>query len=201
MFIHMRLETERLIIRPFTLKDAEKLQVICSDEEVVRYLPENVMTLDEVREIIAWLLDCYQKNTPDNIVKFTVAVELKDSNELIGWCGLGPLEFAPSETEIFCGFARQFWGRGIATEAARAMLGYGFETVGLIEIAAVVHPDNVASKRVIEKMGLIYRRQFTDPTGGYRDYADYYYFSLRRDEYTGAQKRPSPDRQFYRGEN
>jgi ribosomal-protein-alanine N-acetyltransferase len=69
-----RLETERLIIRPFDLPDAESLHEILRQEEVVRYLPEDVMSLEEVKRILAWLTECYQKNTPDHIVKLTLAV-------------------------------------------------------------------------------------------------------------------------------
>lgn len=182
MFTHMRLETERLVIRPLAPIDAEPLQVICSDEQVMRYLPEDLMTLDEVREIIDWLQECYAKNTPDHIVKFTVGIDYRETGELIGWCGLGPLEYAPSEIEIFCGIARDFWNRGIATEACSAMLEYGFSVIGRHTIVAVVHPGNIASKRLVEKIGMVYRGQLGDNAETYGHYSNHHYYTMTRQE-------------------
>jgi len=183
MFTSMKLETERLIIRPLTISDAESLQVICSDKEVMRYLPEDVMTLDDVREIIQWLQECYLKNTPEDIIKFTVGVEHQDTGTLIGWCGLGPLEYEPSKIELFCGIARRFWSRGYATESCRAMLDYGYTVIGLDSIAAVVHPDNTASRRVIEKTGFIFREQLNTDVDAYGDYINHHYYALTHQDY------------------
>jgi hypothetical protein len=65
MFSDITLNTVRLAIRPLRPDDAEQLHSVVSQEEVVRFLPEDVMTLDDVREIIAWLTDCYRQNTPE----------------------------------------------------------------------------------------------------------------------------------------
>ena len=64
MFKNVRLEAERLVIRPFELDDAPALHEVVSQEEVMKYLPEDVMSIEEVRHVISWLTDCYQKNTP-----------------------------------------------------------------------------------------------------------------------------------------
>lgn len=75
--------------------------------------------------------------------------------QLIGWTGL---EYLPEtgETEVAYLLSPQFWGRGIATEAARAALKYGLENTGLNSIIGLAHPDNLASRRVLEKCGLVY---------------------------------------------
>lgn len=183
IFTDINIKTTRLIIRPFSLDDAAQLNAVVSQEAVVKYLPEDVMSLDEVKDILTWLLDCYRKNTPENILKFTVAIEWKADHRVIGWCGLGPLDFRPSQVELFFGLSDEFWGRGIATEAAAAMLAYGFETIGLPRIVAVVHPENVASKRVIEKLRMPCTGRVTGLPEEHRFYEGCLQYELTRDEY------------------
>jgi RimJ/RimL family protein N-acetyltransferase len=72
---------------------------------------------------------------------------------LLGWCGLFPLEDS-GLIEIGYRYLRAVWGRGVATEAARAVLDHGFRDLGIDPIVAVTHPDNLASQRVLEKIGL-----------------------------------------------
>jgi ribosomal-protein-alanine N-acetyltransferase len=183
MFKNVRLETERLLVRAFELDDAPALHRIVSQEEVMRYLPEDVMSIEEVRHVISWLADCYQKNTPECILKFALAVVLKENEKLVGWCGLGPLEFSPEEIEIFYGLSKDQWGKGIATEAATTVLGYGFETLKLDQIVAVTDPRNAASVKVIAKLGMIYRKKVENLPEKYSSYEDCLYYSLSRDEY------------------
>jgi ribosomal-protein-alanine N-acetyltransferase len=100
----------------------------------------------------AWLLECYETNTLDRIRNFTLGVILKQTSEIVGWCGLGPLEYDESETEIFFVIANKHWGRGLATEAARALLGYAFDVLALRRVVTVADPLNQASTRVIGKL-------------------------------------------------
>lgn len=183
MFKNVRLETERLVIRPFNSNDAQALHGIVSQEEVMKYLPEEVMSMEEVRGVISWLTDCYEKNTPQRILKFTLAVLSKEDERLIGWCGLGPLEFSSEEIEIFYGLSKDQWGKGIATEAASTVLRYGFETLKLDQIVAVTDPRNAASAKVIEKLGMIYRKKTENLPEKYRSYEGCLYYSLSREGY------------------
>ncbi len=183
MFKDIWLETERLIIRPFNPNDAHRLHRIVSQKEVMKYLPEDVMSLEEVKKLIAWLIDCYEKNRPDHIIKFTTAVVWKQSELVIGWCGLGPLEFNPAETEIYFGLSKEYWARGLATEAAKAMLHHGFTTIRLDKIVAVVHPQNVASQKVLEKAGLRYLVKYETLPARHSYYDGYLYYSLPKDDY------------------
>jgi ribosomal-protein-alanine N-acetyltransferase len=79
----------------------------------------------------------------------------KGENQIVGWAGL---QFLPELDETEVGFLldQPFWGKGLATEAARASLNYGFEQCDLEHIIALVHPENLASRRVIEKGGMTY---------------------------------------------
>ncbi|MDH4157447.1 MAG: GNAT family N-acetyltransferase [candidate division Zixibacteria bacterium] len=193
MFENIRLETSRLVIRPLTVRDLPQFHALLRDKEVLQYLPEDVMSREEARGILSWLIGCYSKNTPERIIKFTVGVAQKENNELIGWCGFGPLEFDPSEIEIYYGLSRHYWGRGLATEAAGAMMHYAFERVGLKRLVAVVRPENRASVRVIEKLGLIYGKTVTGLPSDYAAYEGDFYYSLNRDQYRNPTGQRKPD--------
>ena len=183
MLENMRIETERLIIRPFTMNDIAAIYKIVSDPEVMRYLPDDVTSLDELKEIFEWLLDCYEKNTPENLIKLTEGVIWKEAGTLIGWCGLGPLDFNPDEIEIFFGLAREYWNRGIAFEVALDMLRYGFEEIGLDRIVAVADPENIGSVKLIEKLGLKFQRVVGKLPEKHKSYGGHLYYSMTRKEF------------------
>lgn len=183
MFSDMYIETERLILRPLCPDDTDQLQAVVGQDEVVRYLPEDVMSRDEVAEIIDWLQDCYRTNSPERIIKFTVAVVLKETGKIIGWCGLGPLDFRPDEVEKFYGLDQACWNRGLATEAGGAMSKYAFETIGLEKIVAVVNPDNIASLRSIAKLGFTFDEIVTDIPAEHDFYSGFHHYVLSRDNY------------------
>jgi len=165
------------------MNDVSEFHQIITQEEVVRYLAEGLVSSEELKRILEWLIDCYHRNSPQSILKFTLAVTDKKTNKIVGWCGLGPLEFSPSEIEIYYGLSVDHWGRGLATEAAKAMLSYGFHDIGLDNIVAVVKPDNVASKKVIEKLGMKYRKVVENLPPGSEFYEGMLYYSLDRTEY------------------
>lgn len=186
IFTSFDLKTDNLRIRPFEMRDLSDLYAIVSSERVVRFLPEGVMSLDETSEVLEWVIDCYSKNSPGKIIKFTAAVEHSDLNCLIGWCGLGPLEFSPNEIEVFCGFASQFWRQGYASEAVQAMLRYGFETIGLEKVVAVIDPSNIASKRLVEKMAFVYQKNIAGLPQEHGFYEDFLLYSMDREKYAKA---------------
>ncbi len=180
MFKDVVIETPRLMLRPFTLDDIEAFQRILSQPEVMHYLPESVMTIDEVRKIVEWYQMTYEKNTPENIIKWSLAVCLKaekmdsrlrgndrvkgcddssESSQVIGWAGVGPLEFDESQTEIFYGLSSEHWGKGYSTEAAQAVLDYAFDTIGLKRLVGVTKPENVASVKILERIGMVFEKK------------------------------------------
>lgn len=143
------IETERLRLRPFREDDAEAYRPLVTDPAIVRYAggpgPD---TLEGVREII--------RNAPlADYARYgygRFAVEWKASAQLIGFSGL---KFLPefNETELGYRLLTDFWGKGIATEAGRASLDFARETLRLPQVISVIHPDNHASKRVVDKLG------------------------------------------------
>jgi len=185
MLENMRRETGRLIIRPFTRDDIPAIYEIISDPEVMRFLPDDVTSLGELNNIFEWLIDCYDKNSPDNLIKLTEGVEWKDTGRIIGWCGLGPLDFEPDQIEVFGGFAKEFWNRGIATEAASDMLRYGFEIIGLKRIVAVADPNNTGSVKLIEKLGMKFQKIVGKLPEKHKSYEGHVYYSMTKGEFPG----------------
>lgn len=184
--------TERIGIRPLSMDDAEDLHAIVSNERVVEFLPEDVMSREETERILEWLINCYDRNTPERILKFTTAVILRETGKLIGWCGLGPLDFDESEIEIYFGLSPEHWGKGIATEAGTSMLQYGFRRLGLDRIVAVVQPRNIASRRVLEKLGMVYRRTVSGLKPEHAFYEGSLYFDLVRKQPANRAERAQP---------
>jgi len=146
--------TARLILRPFTEEDAEPLHHILGEAGVLRYFPNpNPPSLDRVQSMLARQLPHWQEHGYG-----WWATVLRESQALIGWCGL---QFLPEfvKTEVAYLLGKPYWGTGLGTEAARAAVQFGFETLELESILAIVHVDNAASRRVIEKLGMAFIEQ------------------------------------------
>ena len=135
------IETKRLVIRPFTADDSEDLLAVWSDQANERFIggtpPESI---DELR---AWI----ERGMPWGVWE-------RETGELVGDCGLFFVE-GHCAWERAYGFRRDRWGRGYATEAARACVRHGFDELGLNKIVADVDPANIASVRVLENCGFV----------------------------------------------
>jgi ribosomal-protein-alanine N-acetyltransferase len=190
VFKDVCLETDRLFLRALRLDDAHAIHVLVADPNVMKYLPGDMMSLKQVTKAIAWLLDCYERNTPERIIKFTVAIMGKETGQVIGWCGLGPLDVSPEDVELFYGLSKAYWRKGLATEAASAMLEYGFGTIGLDKTVAVVGPENVASKRVIEKLGMVYEKTLRNVPKEHKSYEGDLYYSLTNEAWHASRAKP-----------
>jgi ribosomal-protein-alanine N-acetyltransferase len=182
-----RLETDRLLLRLFTSDDVEDCYSMLSLEEVVKNVNLQVQTLDEVRVFMSEMIEGYNLNTPEQLVKFTVAVVWKETGRVIGWVGLSPIKFDPGSIEIYYGFHPDFWGAGIATEAATAMLRFGFAELNLLQIVGLTHPHNHASSHVLEKIGLFYRWTIHDLPEEFRYFESCNYFSLSKSDFIQIQ--------------
>lgn len=144
------IETERLLLRKFTFDDLDKLVEVRSDPEVARYIGgEKIMD----RERNARGLEYYIRSF-EELGYGMMAMHWKETGEMIGWCGFQPLEDS-GEIEVSYGMAREFWGKGIAYEAALACMQNGFEK-GLERIVAVASPENNNSWGIMKKLGMTY---------------------------------------------
>jgi ribosomal-protein-alanine N-acetyltransferase len=147
----MQLETERLLIRPYTLDDLPELIEMRSDPQVHRFLGGwERQNPAEVTRRMRFYLDCYEK-----FGFGTSAIIWKENGEHIGSSGLQPLEDS-GEIEVGYTVKPSYWRRGIGFEAAAAWLKYGFEQAGLDRIVAVCDEENTGSWRIMEKCGMTF---------------------------------------------
>jgi RimJ/RimL family protein N-acetyltransferase len=152
MFISMdEIETGRLQLRLFTADDLDELALILSDPLVLRHLsPNRAATREETNTALLSMIRHWQRH---GYGRWAV-VELA-TRKLIGYGGLRNFDGTP---ELVYLLNRPYWGCGLATEVARACLEYGFMHHGFERIIAVAKPNNLASRRVMEKAGLSYER-------------------------------------------
>lgn len=146
----IQLETERLILKPFSVEDAEHLFELNSDPDVTKYVGEGAYkNIDDVRNFIR-NYDQYEKYGQGRLNMFN-----KQTGEYIGWCGLKYL--ADKEyTDLGYRLLKRHWGKGYATEASIVCLDYGFKVLNLDEIIGTAMKENTASIKVFEKLGLRY---------------------------------------------
>jgi ribosomal-protein-alanine N-acetyltransferase len=149
----MILETDRLLLRTWTREDVADVLRVYSDPEVTRFLGTGApdQTQEDARKRLERQIARQEKY--GHTMWATIE---KATGQLVGSCGLIPLEDT-GEIEVGYHLGRWVWGRGYATEGARACLDHGFHRLGLDRIVAVVVPANLASVRVLEKIGMIYQ--------------------------------------------
>lgn len=149
----MNIETRRLLLRHFTLNDGDDLYHIYSHLDLFQYMSiEKPLLRDQTRLLIYAFIENWQQHN------FGVwAVIDKKHKKLIGHCGF---KFLENTREIQMGYLllKSYWGRGLGTEAAEAALKYGFEGAKLKRVVAIAKPENVASRRVMEKVGMKYEK-------------------------------------------
>ena len=182
MIKNMRLETERLIIRPYVEDDLMESFHLMQDKELFKYKDMDVMTLDEFKGLFRWLIDSYNVGFDSNFA-YSFNIILKETNAHIGWVGLGGLPSDITKKEIFYLIGLKYQNQGYGTEASKAMLEYGFNTIDIDEIVAVCTKENIASKRVMEKIGLKFRYIQEGLTGEYEKCNGDPFYSLTKDEY------------------
>lgn len=145
------LETQRLILNEITDRHVEDLSLVLSDPDVAKhdyfYPTKN---LDEVMQFI----ERYGEERQDN-AEITWGIFEKETKRLVGTCGLGDFLDQAKRAEVGYAIAKDYWGKGYATEAIGAVIDYGFKVIGLNRIEASVTPGNEPSVRVLEKNGFI----------------------------------------------
>jgi [ribosomal protein S5]-alanine N-acetyltransferase len=147
------LETARLCLQPFTSAGLAFLHSLWLDPQVRRYLwDDQLISREQVREVIESSLACFAAAD----YGFWL-VRLKEDGKPIGFCGLrqfNDAQVGETQVEILYGVAPEYWSNGYAVEAAHAVLRFGFERLQLACIYAGADPPNVASFRVMEKLGM-----------------------------------------------
>jgi ribosomal-protein-alanine N-acetyltransferase len=161
------IETGRLILRTVTMDDVEDMALSWK-------LDEGPISRHEAEDRVRWMLDNHRQNAPGKVVHLCLAIVHKDAGEIIGWCGLDQRDRTKAAPVLFYLLKERYWGKGLATEAAAAVLGCAFGELGLARVDSAAAFENVASKRVMEKIGMRYVG--LDEEGGHL-------FTLGREEY------------------
>ena len=147
------LSTARVHLAEWAPEDAQALRPIATDPEVMRYISSGTPWTDEqIQEFVG-----RQMRTAAERGYCLWKLLLHNTARLAGLCGLQPLAGTP-EIEIGWWLARDLWGLGLATEAARAALQFGWETARLTRVVAIAQRENRASCHVMEKLGMRYER-------------------------------------------
>jgi [ribosomal protein S5]-alanine N-acetyltransferase len=148
------LETTRLFLREFTTDDAESFYLLNLDPDVVKYTGDPPFQSVEDAMIFLKNYDQYKKYKVGRW-----AVINKADDEFLGWCGL---KYTPDLDEYDIGFRffKNHWNKGYATESAKACIDLGFNKYNLTVIVGRAMKDNIASIRVLEKIGLTYLKSF-----------------------------------------
>lgn len=146
------IETERLILRKLTMRDASDMFRYCQDKEVARHvLWEAHTSILETRAYIRYNLYQYRSGEPASW-----GIVLRETNRVVGTIGYMSYNADNSTVEIGYSLAREQWGKGLMTEALLAVIGETFRTLKVHRIEAMHFTDNPASGRVMEKCGLIH---------------------------------------------
>ncbi len=144
------LHTDRLTLRLPCLEDLDGIHQLGSNPRVMQYITNGrTQSREQARE------DLMRRIKQSQGPMGYWIVTLRERGDLLGWVALKPLENSPY-IELGYRLQEAYWGRGFATEAGRALLEYGFGTLQLPEIWAVALPENLASTRVMEKLGMSY---------------------------------------------
>ncbi len=157
--MNIYIETDRLILREIEEYDLQGIFELDSDPQVHRYLGKKPITsIQESKSIIQYIRKQYEQ---DGIGRW--AVMDKKTNQFIGWSGLKYEKNVREEMHYYdLGYRlkKKFWGKGIATETAQKSLDYGFQIMNLEEIYAGAHIENIASNKVLQKVGLKFIETF-----------------------------------------
>jgi ribosomal-protein-alanine N-acetyltransferase len=153
---HVILETRRLILRRQVIEDLDALWALYCDPAITKYIPDAPRSYKEAREELEWHMHGHP-HYPELGLWATVH---KETGKFIGRCGLLPWTIdGRREVEVAYTIAQEYWGQGLATEAARSILDYGFTNLSLSRLVCLIDPENIASQRVAEKTGMTLERK------------------------------------------
>jgi RimJ/RimL family protein N-acetyltransferase len=169
------IETKRLYLRQFSPEDAQQLFELSSNPQVMQYMSQRDRNSTTLEQTATMVKECIQHYSLESGLGVWPTI-LKEGEKFTGWTLLKNLE-KTEEIEIGYRYFPRFWGQGLCTEISLAVLKYGFTEVGLDRIVGISHPQNKASIRVLEKIGLKYEKD-----------AHYYemdvlYYALNREDF------------------
>jgi ribosomal-protein-alanine N-acetyltransferase len=173
MLSHIEIHTSRLQLRPYAMEDLDALHRIFIDPQVRKYLCDDKIVPRE------WVVTEIENNTRcfEQHGFGQWSLFLRDTSKLIGFCGFRFFYDNPPELQLIYGLSPQYWGKGLATEAAETMIQYGFTEHKFEQIISATDLDNIASARVMERLGM----KFVQCVN--KDGLDLLYYAISREEY------------------
>ncbi|SRR6266542_1800614 len=162
------LETKRLLFRRLTINDLDALAELYRDPEVRRYFPEGTRTYEETKRGLEHFIKGYRERPT---LGFWATI-YKETGEFIGRCGINPqvIEGHP-ELEVGYSIGKAYWRQGLGSEAAQAIVDYGFGQLGLSRLICAIDPENQASIKVATKIGMTFEREAVDEYGPFLLYS------------------------------
>ncbi len=173
------IETDRLFIRKLTMEDAEDMFDYASNDEVTKYVSwDTHRTIKDTKNFLSYVMDqyCQAKVAP-------LGVELKETGKLIGTVDFVWWKPDHRTAEIGYVISHRYWGKGICTEAAKALIDFGFNQMNLVRIQARCFVENIASAKVMEKCGMKYEGTLRKDLFSKGKHWDIKMYSILRDEY------------------
>lgn len=162
------LETERLVLRRLLPDDLDRLFELYRDPEIRRYFPEGTLTYEETKEELEWFLNGHPEH-PELGLWATIH---KATGQFIGRCGLLPWTInGRAEVEVAYLLAKEYWGQGLATEAAQAIADYAFGRLDLTRLICMIYAENQASIGVATRIGMTFESEEEDEAGPYLLYS------------------------------
>jgi len=162
------LETHGLILRHLLPSDLDSLFALYRDPEIRRYFPEGTLTYEETKEELEWFLNGHPAH-PELGLWATIH---KETGVFIGRCGLLPWTIEQrSEVEVAYLLAKEYWGQGLGTEAAQAIVHYAFEQLKLSRLICMIYPENQASVKVARNIGMTLEKEMEDDKGPFLLYS------------------------------
>lgn len=156
----VKIETPRLIIRDHIEQDIDSLHLLLSDEKAMYYIPDlKTTTLDESKEN---LYEAIKESKLENRRKYFFAITMKETKDYIGEVGFTITIDCPQGKVATLGYfiLEKYWGKGIATEATKAVIDYGFFHVGIIKFEVGCVKNNAPSENIMKKLGMIKEAEY-----------------------------------------
>lgn len=142
------IETDRLFLRELSLNDLPALTDILSDPAVMKYSVGGVYNEEKTKTFLEWCFDCYESHGIGPL-----ALIDKSSSQLIGFCGLSPEKVVTEEINLGYRLAREYWGKGFATESSIGVLNDAFRNKNVESVIVIINPEHAASLKVAKKAG------------------------------------------------
>lgn len=178
------LETERLILRPFQRSDAERVAALAGDREIVL----NTLSIPHpytIEDAQQWIARQQESRSSGDAVE--LAITIRDSGEVAGAIGL-MLSDEKRRAELGYWLGREYWGRGLVSEASRELVRYGFHSLGLQRVFAFHFARNQASRRVLERLGMSHEGILRKHVSKWGEPQDLWVWGILRHEFESPAK-------------